>query len=94
MSAKVVVHYHNARAKDGKSEEMGDPVSEQVSSGEVEPDIGASEDILTEKGRAALDAFVKGYGEGDGVRKWWDRAQKMKRNKDAAHKCRCGTHKK
>jgi hypothetical protein len=49
----------------GKSEEMGDPVSEQASSGEIQPDIGASEVISD-------GAWVK----------------------DAAHKCKCGAHKK
>ena len=68
MPAKVVVHFHNARGKDSKApveiSEGGasDPISEQVSSGEGEPDIGSSEDRRG-KGRDALDGLIKEYGE-------------------------------
>lgn len=67
MGRRVVVHVHNTRGKDSKApveiSEGGasDPISEQVSSGEVEPDIGASEDRLG-RGRAALDSLIKEYG--------------------------------
>ena len=106
MARRVVVHVHNnSVAKDrkaadvgdpGKSEEMGDPVSEQASSGEIEPDIGASEAV----GPGAIGDEEWPFAsriQRDGLKSWWELAKKHSpydgKGKDAApRKCKCGTH--